>query len=91
MSDAFSDLEKDVLDYATALTGTSVEVPDEVYAGIREHLSDTQIIELTHAILRGADRARFKRALDAEEDDIPEGAYCLVRDAQEGRQSDSFG
>ena len=85
MSDAFSDLEKNILDYATALSGTGVEVSDEVYAGIRKHFSDAQIIELTHAILRGADRARFNRALDAEEDDIPEGAYRLVRDAQEGR------
>jgi hypothetical protein len=34
--------------------------------------------------MRGADRARLNRALDAEEDDIPEGAYCLVEDAREG-------
>lgn len=86
-SDAFSNLEKDVLDFATALTGAGVEVSDETYAGIRKHLSDAQILELTHSIMRGADRARLNRALDAEEDDIPEGAYCLVRDAQEGRES----
>lgn len=55
---------------------------DEVYDDLQKHLSDAQIIELTHAILRGADRARFNRGLDAEEDGIPEGAYCLVRDAQ---------
>jgi alkylhydroperoxidase family enzyme len=81
-SDAFSELEKEVLEFATALSGTCVEVSDEVYEGIRKHLSDAQIIELTHAILRGADRARFNRALDAVQDDIPEGAYCLVREAR---------
>ncbi len=84
MSDAFSALEKSALDYATALSGTRVEVTDEVYGELQKHLSDAQIIELTHAILRGADRARFNRGLDAEEDDLPEGAYCLVRDAREG-------
>ncbi len=83
-SDAFSDLEKGVLDYATALTGMRVEVTDEVYEELQKSLSDAQILELTHAIIRGADRARLNRALDVENDDIPEGAYCLVREAQEG-------
>ena len=66
------------------MSGTRVEVTDEVYEELQKHLSDAQIIELTHAILRGADRARFNRALDAVEDEIPEGAYCLVRDAHQG-------
>jgi alkylhydroperoxidase family enzyme len=59
-------------------------VTDEVYGELQKHLSDAQILELTHTILRGADRARFNRGLDTEADDIPEGAYCLVREAQEG-------
>ena len=45
------------------------------------------MIELSHAIMRGADRARLNRALDAEEDDIPEGAYCLIREAREAGDS----
>jgi alkylhydroperoxidase family enzyme len=61
-----------------------VEVTDEVYEELQKSLSDAQILELTHAIIRGADRARMNRALDVENDDIPEGAYCLVREAQEG-------
>ena len=59
-------------------------MPDDLYAALKKHLSDAQILELTHATLRSADRARFNRGLDAEADDIPEGAYCLVRDAHEG-------
>ena len=61
-----------------------VEVTDEVYEELQKSLSDAQILELTHAIIRGADRARMNRALDVENDDIPEGAYCLVQEAQEG-------
>jgi alkylhydroperoxidase family enzyme len=82
-SNAFTDLEKSVLDYATALAGTHVEVSDEAYGEMAKHLSDAQILELTHSVLRSADRARFNRGLDAQQDDIPEGAYCLVREAQE--------
>ena len=66
-----------------------MEVSDEVYGELQKHLSDAQIIELTHAILRGADRARFNRGLDAVEDDIPEGAYCLVREAREELETPS--
>ncbi len=82
-SDEFSDLEKNVLDYATALTGTRVDVTDEVFEELQKNLSDAQILELTHAIMRGADRARLNRALDVENDDIPEAAYCLVEQAHE--------
>ena len=56
---------------------------DEVFEELQKNLSDAQILELTHAIMRGADRARLNRALDVENDDIPEGAYCLVEQAHE--------
>ena len=81
-SDVFDPLEKCVLDYASLLSGTSVDVPDAVFEELRSHLSPGQILELTQAILRAADRARMNRALQNEADGIPEAAYCLVRETQ---------
>lgn len=80
-----------MLDYATALTGIHVDVSDALYGELEKHFSDAQILELTHSTLRAADRARLNRGLDAQDDDIPEGAYCLVRDASEGSQESEHG
>ena len=83
-SDAFSDLECAVLDYATELCGLAVDVSDEVFAELHKSLSDGQILELTQAILLDANRARMNRALGMLAEDIPDGAYCLIADARAG-------
>ena len=43
-SPAFSELEKLVLRYAVAMTHTPVEVPDELFAELRKHLSPQQMV-----------------------------------------------
>ena len=48
-SPAFSELEKLVLRYAVAMTNTPVEVPDELFAELRNHFSPQQMVELTSA------------------------------------------
>lgn len=49
-SPLFSDLDKLVLDYAVALSRTPVEVSDALFANLRQHLGDAQLLERTHVI-----------------------------------------
>ena len=46
----FTALERLVLEYAEAMTTTPMTVTDELVAGLREHLSDAQLVELTATI-----------------------------------------
>ena len=61
-SDAFSHVDRLVLEYAEALTHTPVEVPDELYARLAKHFSETQLVELTAAVAFENHRARMNNA-----------------------------
>jgi AhpD family alkylhydroperoxidase len=82
-SDAFSELEKLVLDYATAMTRTPTEMSDELFEKLRRHLDEPQIVELTTAVALENLRARFNYALGIESQGFSEGSFCAVpeRDA----------
>jgi AhpD family alkylhydroperoxidase len=80
-SDAFSPLERLVIEYAVAMSRTPVEVPDQLFAQLREHLDDAQIVELTSAIAWENYRGRFNWALGIESDGFSEGAYRVGREA----------
>jgi alkylhydroperoxidase family enzyme len=75
-SPAFSALEKVVLDYAVAMTNTPVEVPDALFARLREHFAEAELVELTAAIAWENYRARFDHAFGIEAQGFSEGAYC---------------
>ncbi len=75
-SPAFAPLEKLVLDYAVAMTNTPVEVPDALFARLREHFADAELVELTAAIAWENYRARFDHAFGIEAQGFSEGAYC---------------
>ena len=75
-SDAFSDLEKRVLDYAVEMTKTPVDVPDQLFDALRKDFDDAQLVELTAAIAWENWRARFNHALEVEAQGFSEGAYC---------------
>jgi alkylhydroperoxidase family enzyme len=77
-SNAYTDLEKLVIAYAEEMTRTPVEVPDELFAGIRRHFDDGQIVELTAAIAWENYRARFNHALDIESQGFSEGSFCAL-------------
>jgi alkylhydroperoxidase family enzyme len=49
-SPAFSDLEKQILRYAVALTRTPAKVPEGLFDRLRGHFSPEQMVELTAAI-----------------------------------------
>jgi AhpD family alkylhydroperoxidase len=80
-SDLFSELDRLVIDYAAGMTSTPVDVPDELFAKLREHLDEAQLVELTNAIAWENWRARFNWALGIGSQDFSEGAYCVRPDA----------
>lgn len=76
-SELFSDLDRLVIDYAAGMTSTPVDVPDELVAELRRHLSDEQMVELTNAIAWENWRARFNWALGIGSQGFSDGAYCV--------------
>ena len=77
-SDAFSDFEKEVIDYAAALTHTPATASDEQVANLRKSLSDEQLVELTGTIAWENFRARFNRGFDVQDQGFSEGAVCAI-------------
>jgi AhpD family alkylhydroperoxidase len=76
----FSDVDKLVLQYSTAMSRTPVEVSDELFAALRRHFDAAQLIELTHVIALENLRARFNLALGIGAAGFSEGAVCARPD-----------
>jgi AhpD family alkylhydroperoxidase len=74
----FDEVERAVLDYAAALTRTPVEVSDELFARVREHFDEAQMVELTMAIAHENSRARFNWAFDLGAEGFTDGMACAV-------------
>ncbi len=74
----FTDLEKLVLDYAVGMSRTPVEVSDTLFARLREHFDDAQLVELTHVIALENMRGRFNLALGVGAAGFSEGMVCAV-------------
>jgi 4-carboxymuconolactone decarboxylase len=62
----FSEVEKLALRYAVAMTETPVEVSDELFAELKRHFNNQQLVELTSAIAWENYRARFDHAFGIE-------------------------
>jgi 4-carboxymuconolactone decarboxylase len=76
-SEHFSELEKSVLDYATAMSRTPVDVPDQLFEEVRRHFDEPQLVELTSIIALESYRARFNWAFGLEGQGFSEGAFCV--------------
>lgn len=74
----FSDLDQLVLDYAVGMCRTPVEVSDELFAALREHFSNAELVELTHLIALENLRGRFNLALGVDAAGFSEGMVCAV-------------
>ncbi len=74
----FTDLEKLVLDYAVGMSRTPVEVSDALFAKLREHFDEAQLVELTHVIALENLRGRFNLALGIGAAGFSEGMVCAV-------------
>jgi alkylhydroperoxidase family enzyme len=77
-SGEFTDVEETVLRYAVAMTKTPVEVSDEMFAQLKRHFNERQLVELTSAIAWENYRARFDHAFGIEAEGFSEGAFCPV-------------
>jgi alkylhydroperoxidase family enzyme len=62
-SDAFSEDERLVLEYAEGMSRTPAEVSDELFARLRERFDEAALVELTAAIALENYRGRFNHAL----------------------------
>ena len=77
-SGLFDELEKLVLDYAVAVSSTPVSVSDELFAKLREHFDDGQLVELTNVIAVENLRGRFNLALGIGSAGFSDGMVCIV-------------
>ena len=75
-SDAFTPLDKLVLDYAVAMTRTPVDVSDALFGALRQHFDEAQLVELTATVAWENYRARFNRPFLIGPDNFSEGAFC---------------
>jgi alkylhydroperoxidase family enzyme len=66
----FSPIERAVLAYTDCLVLESGRVPDEVFAALRNELSDVEILELTYITCTYHMHAIMSRALRLEYDDV---------------------
>jgi alkylhydroperoxidase family enzyme len=78
-SDLFTEREKLALDYAVAVMRTPVEVTDDLFARMKEHFSDAQLVEMT-ALLTVVNLDRFNAAFGIGSAGFSEGMVCLVPD-----------
>jgi AhpD family alkylhydroperoxidase len=72
----FSDADKLVLEYATALSRTPVEVSDELFDALHAHFDTAQLVGLTHVVTLGNLRARFNIALGIGSSGFSAGRVC---------------
>ena len=77
-SQHFSDLEKLVLDYALAMSRTPADVSDDLFAQLRQHFSEVQLVELTFVIALENLRGRFNVALGIGSAGFSEGMVCAL-------------
>lgn len=80
-SDRFTETERLVLDYATGMSRTPVDVPDELFAELQARFDEAQLVELTNIIALENHRARFNWAFGLAGQGFTEGAYCVRPEA----------
>jgi len=73
----FTDVERLVLDFAVGMTRTPVDVSDELFAALREHFDEAQLVELANEIAIENYRARFNWAFGIGSQNFTEGSYCV--------------
>jgi alkylhydroperoxidase family enzyme len=78
-SELFTEPEKAALDFTVAVMRTPVEVTDEIFAGVRRHFSDEQLVELT-ALLTLVNLDRFNAAFGIGAAGFSEGMVCVPPD-----------
>jgi AhpD family alkylhydroperoxidase len=78
-SDLFTEREKLALDYTVAVMRTPVEVTDDLFARMKEHFSDDQLVEIT-ALLTVVNLDRFNAAFGIGSAGFSDGMVCVPPD-----------
>lgn len=78
-SDLFTEREKLALDYTVAVMRTPVEVTDDLFAQMKEHFSDDQLVEIT-ALLTVVNLDRFNAAFGIGSAGFSDGMVCVPPD-----------
>jgi AhpD family alkylhydroperoxidase len=76
-SDLFSEAEKVALDYTVGVMRTPVDVSDALFARMRGHFNEKQLVEIT-ALLTVVNLDRFNAAFGISSAGFSEGMVCLV-------------
>ncbi len=71
-ADCFDEVERLVLAYTDCLVLEGVRTPDGLFDGLKVHLSDEEILELTYITCMYEMHATMCRALHLEYDNVPE-------------------
>ena len=69
----FSEPERAALDYAERMTITGQKVDDALFAQLKQHYTEAQIVELTAAIALENFRSKFNPALGVESQ-----GFCVI-------------
>ncbi len=72
-SKLFSPMERAALEYAERITTTGQKVDDALFAELKKHFSEAQIVELTAAIAMENFRSKFNPPLGIEAQ-----GFCMV-------------
>ena len=72
-SKLFSEAERVALEYAEAITHTDRQVDDALFAKVKQHFTEPQIVELTAAIAFENFRSKFNPTLGVEAQ-----GFCMV-------------
>ncbi|MBV9017133.1 MAG: carboxymuconolactone decarboxylase family protein [Alphaproteobacteria bacterium] len=72
-SSLFGEAERVALDYAERMTITGQKVDDALFAQLKQHYTEAQIVELTAAIALENFRSKFNPALGIEAQ-----GFCLI-------------
>jgi 4-carboxymuconolactone decarboxylase len=78
-SELFTEREKRALDYTVAVMRTPVEVTDELFAQVKEHFTDEQLVEIT-ALLTLVNLDRFNAAFGVGSAGFSDGMVCILPD-----------
>jgi alkylhydroperoxidase family enzyme len=78
-SELFTEPEKLALDYTVAVMRTPVEVTDELFASMKEHYNDAQLVEIT-ALLTVVNLDRFNAAFRIGPAGFSAGMVCVPSD-----------
>jgi alkylhydroperoxidase family enzyme len=76
-SPLFSGVERDALEYAERMTITGERVTDDLFARLRTHFTEAQIVELTAAVAVENFRSKFNIPLGVEAQGFQ--GVCFIR------------